>query len=101
MAELALKLCNEALGTMMADKIIWICGGERGWAVRMDGHLLEANLEVETALKRANKMAAFIEEGSLSVEIRVMQADGAWAPTARRSTPKKARIWNFGMLQTA
>jgi hypothetical protein len=85
----------------MADKIIWICGGQRGWAVRMDGHLLESNLEAETALKRANKMAAFIEEGSRSVEIRVMQLDGTWAATARKSTPKKIRLWDFGKLQTA
>ncbi len=75
----------------MADKTIWICGGERGWAVRMDGRVLEAGLPIEAAMTRAKKLAAFIEEGDQSVELRIMQADGSWLAVLRRPAPPAYR----------
>jgi hypothetical protein len=71
----------------MADKTIWICGGERGWAVRMDGRVLEAGLPIEAAMTRAKKLAAFIEEGDQSAELRIMQADGFARARALRLHP--------------
>lgn len=90
------------MGASMADKTIWICGGERGWAVRMDGRVLEAGLPIETAMTRAKKMAAFIEEGDQSVELRIMQADGSWLTVMRRAAPPPYRpslAWATGLLR--
>ena len=88
----------------MADKIIWIMGNDAtGFAVRMDGRILEANLPYDTILRRAERMARFVEEGDQSVELRQMQGAGHWRVIDREPSyhPTPMARWATRLLRTA
>ncbi len=86
----------------MSDKIVWILGGgDAGWAVLMEGRVLDSGLPFATALRRAERMAAFVEEGGQSVDLRVKESDGSWRRVKRRPAYAPGPFSAFRRLRTA